>query len=296
MNKGKKSILVVDDDVVSITVLSGILEKEYTVYVTKNGTAAVKVAKKNQPDVILLDIVMPEMDGYDVITALKSSEETRNIPVIFVTKLDDNDSIEKGLKLGAADYITKPFHPARVEFRVTNQIRLTEQLLKQEMLEKISRKVLFGVYTNSYYSDILSMASEFLDTSQMLLYRMEDDSGYFTCQSEWISPEAKIKTRIGEKFALKDLPFAAINSLLTDDDSELNINSNTPSFKDSMKPYRGDLPNFILIPFTDKGKLYGIFDFSREDDGRKWSKIELDFAVLFSSIVSGALLRDVTEG
>ena len=133
MNEEKKnSILVVDDMQLNRLSLVSILTPEYTVYVEKNGHDAIDAAKKYLPDVILLDIVMPEMNGYEALSALKSSEETRDIPVIFITALSDDDAEEKGLALGAADYITKPFSPSVVKLRIQNQI----ELLKQRMIEK----------------------------------------------------------------------------------------------------------------------------------------------------------------
>ncbi len=83
-------------------------------------------------DVILLDILMPNIDGYEVITVLKNDERTREIPVIFITALDNMDDEEKGLSLKAADYIGKPFSPAVVKLRVRNQIQIVSQLTLEE--------------------------------------------------------------------------------------------------------------------------------------------------------------------
>ncbi|MCL2084757.1 MAG: diguanylate cyclase [Oscillospiraceae bacterium] len=131
----KRSILVVDDESSNIMTLSHILSPDYTVYAAKNGQSALKAAEKHLPDVILLDVIMPEMDGYAVITALKASENTKNIPVIFITGLSGDDNEEKGLSLGAADYICKPFSTAIVKIRVMNQIKALEQL---RIIERLS--------------------------------------------------------------------------------------------------------------------------------------------------------------
>ncbi|MCL2030157.1 MAG: hybrid sensor histidine kinase/response regulator [Oscillospiraceae bacterium] len=139
---GKYSVLVVDDDSSDIMALTHILSPEYTVYVVKDGKNAIKAAGKYVPDVILLDIIMPGLDGYDVITALKDMESTKNIPVIFVTGLSNADDEKKGLLLGAADYITKPFSSAIVKLRVKNQIRILEQtrlIIDSELAEKSNR-------------------------------------------------------------------------------------------------------------------------------------------------------------
>jgi len=291
----KRSVLIVDDDTASINVLTDILEKDFTVYGTKSGFAAVNIAKNNMPDIILLDILMPEMDGFDVIDNLKKTEATSDIPVIFVTKLDDEISIEKGLALGAADYITKPFHPARIEFRIHNQIKLVEQLRKQTILAKISKRILSGEYAGSNSEDLFHMANEFMDIGQVLLYKIESDTGDLICRSEWVRTSNNRMSRVGERFALNNLAATAIESLLTGDGVELCINSNNPTFKESMKPTRGNYQDFIMIPFMDKGRLCGVLDFSREDNGQEWSAIEIDFAVLFSSIFSDAFMRGIIK-
>ncbi|MDR2569089.1 MAG: response regulator, partial [Oscillospiraceae bacterium] len=104
----KNSVLIVDDESSNITALTHYLSPDYTIYAVKDGANAIRLAEKQQPDVILLDIILPDMDGYSIITALKESETTRHIPVIFISSLTDSVDEEKGLSLGAVDYITKP--------------------------------------------------------------------------------------------------------------------------------------------------------------------------------------------
>jgi signal transduction histidine kinase/HPt (histidine-containing phosphotransfer) domain-containing protein len=127
-DKNKNTVLVVDDENSNILALTHILSPEYTVYAAKNGRSAINAAGKYSPDVILLDILMPEMDGYAVITALKNSFKTKNIPIIFISGLSNAEDEEKGLALGAADYIIKPFSPATVKLRIQNQIQILTQI------------------------------------------------------------------------------------------------------------------------------------------------------------------------
>jgi CheY-like chemotaxis protein len=119
---GKNSVLIVDDEKSNLMVLSSILSPEYTIYMTKSGSAAIEMTAKYAPDIILLDVLMPEMDGYDVLAALKASGATQNIPVIFITGLDSIEDVEKGLDLGATDFIHKPFSAKIVTSRVRNQM------------------------------------------------------------------------------------------------------------------------------------------------------------------------------
>jgi len=123
----KNSVLIVDDEAANIIALTNILSPEYDIYAAKNGQDAIVLAKEHLPDVILLDILMPEMDGYEVIAALKSVELTRAIPIIFITGLVSPEEEEKGLILGASDYITKPFHSSIIKLRVQNQIQFSSQ-------------------------------------------------------------------------------------------------------------------------------------------------------------------------
>ncbi len=126
--KKKFSILIVDDSGANLRLLSNILKSDYNILSAKNGFDAIQAAVEKQPDVILLDILMPNIDGYEVITVLKNDERTREIPVIFITALDDPFDEEKGLSLQAADYIGKPFTPAIVKLRVRNQIQFLQRL------------------------------------------------------------------------------------------------------------------------------------------------------------------------
>ncbi|MCL2194004.1 MAG: diguanylate cyclase [Treponema sp.] len=137
--KPKNSILVVDDEVGNLQVLAHILGMEYTIYTAKNGANAIEKAKEYMPDLILLDIIMPDMDGYQVLIELKSLETTKKIPVIFITGLSSIEDEAKGLSLNAADYISKPFSPTIVKLRVQNLIQIVNQLRTIERLSLVDQ-------------------------------------------------------------------------------------------------------------------------------------------------------------
>ena len=107
--ENKAVVLIVDDIASNIQILASILKDTYQLKVSTSGLKAIELAgQEPKPDLILLDVKMPEMDGYEVIKKLKESEETKHIPVIFVTANDTTEDEEKGLLAGAVDYITKP--------------------------------------------------------------------------------------------------------------------------------------------------------------------------------------------
>lgn len=126
--KEKPRILIVDDEKMNLKVLADLLKEEYSPVLARTGEQALQHAfGEAPPDLILLDVVMPEMGGYEVIKTLKNSEKTNNIPVIFVTALNSIEDEERGLLLGAVDYITKPFSPPIVKMRVRNHLRIVHQ-------------------------------------------------------------------------------------------------------------------------------------------------------------------------
>jgi diguanylate cyclase (GGDEF)-like protein len=129
------SVLIVDDVPTNIQVLAEALRQEYRVKVATNGTDALTIARQTQPDLILLDVMMPGMDGFEVCRLLKADSVTNGIPVIFVTAKDELADEEHGLNLGAADYITKPFHLPIVRARVRNHMRLKQ---KADLLERMA--------------------------------------------------------------------------------------------------------------------------------------------------------------
>jgi len=120
----KNSILIIDDEPSNIVTLRHILSSDYTVYGVTDGMSGITAAKLQKPDLILLDIIMPEMDGYEVLTLLKNIKETQDIPVIIITQLSSDESEEKGLILGAKDFINKPFSSLIVKLRIQNILTL----------------------------------------------------------------------------------------------------------------------------------------------------------------------------
>ncbi|MCL2722088.1 MAG: response regulator [Treponema sp.] len=118
------SILIVDDDSSNLLELNSILMTDYIVYAVSDGTSALEKANESQIDLILLDVIMPDMSGFEVLAELKKSDNTKHIPVIFITSLSEERNESEGLALGAVDYIRKPFTPEVVKLRVSQQIKI----------------------------------------------------------------------------------------------------------------------------------------------------------------------------
>ncbi len=158
----KATILVVDDTPENIDVLRGILRGEYKVKAALNGEKALSIATGSPaPDIILLDIMMPEMDGYEVCSRLKSNPQTAHIPVIFVTAKSEVEDEEKGFALGAVDYITKPVSPPIVRARVKTHLALYDQ--NRELERKVRERTRELVHTRLEIIRRLGRAAEYKD-------------------------------------------------------------------------------------------------------------------------------------
>ncbi|MGD8836917.1 MAG: response regulator, partial [Desulfobacteraceae bacterium] len=138
-DKSKANILIVDDESANIIVLMGVLEKHgYEVRTALNGRQAIASAVKRVPDLILMDVRMPEMDGFEACRRLKADERMRLVPIIFLSGLGETEDIVQGLNLGGADYIVKPFRIEEVLARV--ETHLSIQALQKQLLSEIKER------------------------------------------------------------------------------------------------------------------------------------------------------------
>lgn len=136
MSKRAK-VLIVDDDPINRLVLEKTLKAEHDVFLVESGEKALTFVKTAQVDLIILDVIMPGIDGYQVLVELKENPITQSIPIIFISANRSHDDEAKGLELGAMDYITKPFSPSIVRVRVCNQLLIKQKNDLLEMLASI---------------------------------------------------------------------------------------------------------------------------------------------------------------
>jgi diguanylate cyclase (GGDEF)-like protein len=151
--ENQQKILIVDDSSDIIQIINDILEKDYEVFFAITGKKAINIALTENPDLILLDVMMPDMNGYEVCRKLKSYKQFHHIPIIFLTAMNDIEDETKGLELGAIDYITKPFNPAIVKVRIKNHLELKRQ---RDILENLSsRDGLTGIANRRRFDEFL---------------------------------------------------------------------------------------------------------------------------------------------
>ncbi len=164
------NLLIVDDVLANLKVLGEILKKEgYKVRPVPTGQLALEVAQKEKPDLILLDIMMPIMDGYEVCSRLKKDKTLRDIPVIFISALNETDDIVRALNSGGADYITKPFQAEEVKARVATHIKLYQQSKKLIELNAIKNKF-FSIIAH----DLKSPFTGLLGLSELMVTDNQD--------------------------------------------------------------------------------------------------------------------------
>jgi class 3 adenylate cyclase len=189
----KNSVLVVDDNPENIDLLGSILHQDHKIKVALNGNKALKIAgSENPPDIILLDIEMPGMDGYEVCRRLKADPQTRDIPIIFVTAKSDESDETKGFEIGAVDYITKPFSPPIVQARVKTHLAL--KMMRQRVEDAFGRHVHPSV-AELILSGRLNMDGEMKDAT--LLF---SDLRNFTTFAEQNHPKV-VFARINEYYS-----------------------------------------------------------------------------------------------
>ena len=157
----KATILVVDDTETNIDILVELLSDLYEVMVALDGETALEIVEEEKIDLILLDIMMPVMNGYEVCRALKSNNRTADIPVIFITVNTDEDSIERAYECGGIDYVTKPFKPRELLARVNRELKMQELIRDlRESRAKLKRMAITDpmtrLYNRRYFTEISS--------------------------------------------------------------------------------------------------------------------------------------------
>jgi signal transduction histidine kinase len=171
VNQNIPDILIVDDVPANLKVLADILKSEgYKVRPVPNGTMALQVALKEKPDLILLDIMMPDMDGYEVCRRLKESDMLKDIPVIFISALNDTKDIVKALQCGGVDFITKPFQAEEISARVNTHLKLHQQsvMLLEQSKELLQLNASKDKFLSIIAHDLRGPLGGFMGLSEMI--------------------------------------------------------------------------------------------------------------------------------
>ncbi len=286
----KPNILIVDDHPESLRLLSHVLSKRgYKVRPTRNGKLALNFARSTPPDLILLDIMMPGMDGYKICELLKACPQTKDVPVIFISSLNETFDKVKGLSLGAVDYITKPFEIEEVVARVENQLllsRLSKQFIAQNArleaeIEERKRVEVQLLESQHWLSAVIKM-------NPNVLYV------YDAIEQRTLYLNREVYTDIGYSLAeIQQMPAAFIPNLIHPDDfpafsehmSRIETAKDGESFeleyriKHKNGEYRWFLSRDTVFVRTADGKPWKILGTATEISDRKQAEFELKTAL-----------------
>ncbi len=209
----KKTILVVDDTPNNLHLLFKYLNNlNYKILLAQNGNKAIKIAESIVPDLILLDVIMPELDGFSVCRILKANPVTNNIPIIFMTALTDVQNKLTGLELGAIDYITKPIEEQELQVRIKNHLSLTslnkyliKDAIKQKIIFEISDRIRQSLDIDIVLKTATSEIRSFLDCDSVMLAQLDDQNVSIKASDSTTSIDLqKIETAISNHFFCPD--------------------------------------------------------------------------------------------
>ncbi len=170
----KKKILIVDDTETNIDILVELLGDSYDILVSLNGATALEILASEEIDLILLDIMMTQMDGYEVCSILKSKDNLKDIPVIFITAKTDENSIEKAYEVGGSDYVTKPFKPRELIARIKTQLKLKDLISHLEYIASYDEMT--GIYNRRKF---FSLSQEYFKNEKKDLFAVMIDIDNF---------------------------------------------------------------------------------------------------------------------
>lgn len=195
-----KHILMVDDNTTNLKVAAQVLQPFYQLSMAKSGKQALSFLKKNKPDLILLDINMPEKNGYETLEEIKLNPDISNIPVIFLTASNDMDSEVKGMKMGALDYITKPFEEQVMLSRIEKVLQMEE--MRMNFIDKTEENALNGILSEEA---LIDKVDELIVNNKLCLIYVDFDrfsNSIHTYGDNFASPFIKAFTdKLEEVFA-----------------------------------------------------------------------------------------------
>ena len=216
----KKRVLIVDDVPQNLHVLMNTLKNDYAILVATDGQKALNIVNESNIDIILLDIMMPDMDGFEVCKRLKENNTTKDIPVIFVSALDDTEAILKGFELGGVDYVSKPFDVSEVQSRVKTHLMLNE---KRKELEK---KLAIEIEQTNIQKRLLIQQEKMASMGEMI--------GMIAHQ--WKQPLSSINIITANLQADQELDGVVSNDTLTE--SIFDIRENIKFMDDTIQDFR----------------------------------------------------------
>jgi sigma-B regulation protein RsbU (phosphoserine phosphatase) len=300
---GKNSVLIVDDTPENIDLLGGVLDREYKIKVALNGEKALNIAgSADPPDIILLDIMMPGMDGYEVCRRLKADPDTQDIPVIFITAKSDESDETKGLETGAVDYITKPFSPpivlARLKTHLALKNVLNELYLKNHMLNARANEL-------TSINRLAEKTSSSLNMNEILQVVCDELVTIFVVRNAGIGLFDKARTKLtiaafrssdpqeedatGMELPLRDFEATQI-VIQTKQPIAIENAQIDPRTKPihSLMQDRGTV-GLLIVPILSLNEVIGTIEMPAKHTGQAFTRQEIELAKIIASQVASSI-------
>lgn len=300
------TILIVDDQPTNIKILSHVLKEDYHILVATNGLKALELAQgKNPPDLILLDIEMPKMNGYEVCRQLKALDQTKNIPIIFVTARDKAEDEEKGFQIGAVDYISKPFHPVVVQARVRNQAqrkRAEEALVQsRERYEKISSisSYFISLPAEEIHKGVeyaLQIVGEFLQVDRSYVFQFSDQRKTITNTFEWCAEGIFPRKKIIQDYPVAYLPWWA-EKIHTEDALFIHDVEDLPpeAHAEKREFLSQGIQSLLNIPIISNNALIGALGFDVVKKKHVFTDEQIMMLKVVAELISNAFARHLAN-
>jgi diguanylate cyclase (GGDEF)-like protein/PAS domain S-box-containing protein len=305
----KPTLLVIDDTPTSLLTLGRALESDFDLQIATSGAMGLALATQSPPNLILLDVMMPGMDGFETFRHLKAVPALKDVPVVFVSALSESESESQGLVLGAADYITKPVNIAIARQRIRNLIErealrqdvlIQRDQLKQHMhfaeaLNAVAQAVIEGGDSSTILQKTTAIVGQTLGLDRALIYDISFENGQITGRCEWLNPlHPQLQPSIGT-FPLEAFIGGAAEMLRSRQYLTSQIDSVNPHLvadgSDQVLHQQMQIQSLLWYPFDFRDKAYNILALNQVYASRNWPQQDLDFLDAVSRQVSMALTK-----
>lgn len=255
MKNSKHTLLIVDDTETNIDILVELLGEKYDLIVALDGKNALEAVDENEVDLILLDIMMPIMNGYEVCKKLKEKEQTKDIPVIFITAKNDEESIQKAYLEGAIDYVTKPFKPLELLARVSTQLKIKELIAHLDYISSYDQ--MSGIYNRRKFFELAQ--KKFLKSRDDLFAVMIDIDHFKSINDTYGHHDGDKVIEIVAKSIHKNLPCNAIFGRVGGEEFAICCtHSSEDDFKNAMQTVREEIEKLEVISNSIKSIKFTI--------------------------------------
>lgn len=301
----KDLILVVDDQANNLNAISSVLGEEYAVSIANNGMNALKILENSIPELILLDIMMPEMDGFEVCRRIKEDERIREIPLIFLTAKTDIEDIRKGFECGAVDYITKPFNPKEVKVRVRNHLEMhhaKKDLRYQnsflqffaEIADEFNKSTIDNL-DHTIHSSLKKMG-EFFGFQRGWVFRFSEERKNISITQEWRQKGFKSHIQRMQEVPCESLPWLckkmkSYKPLIIDDFENLPQEAELEKKEFQYRAAKG----LCVFPIIYESTSIGFLGFEALEDNREWKEEDTKLMKIVVQTFTKALNRKIVE-